>query len=152
MKTLTGHLPKKYRSAVRFVLVGAFGTGLQYGVYYFLLEVFQNHYPDIPVLTSLAFTIGFVVEMVCNYFLTSFYTFRVRPSLKNVGGFLFGRTLNYFIQILLLNVLIWLHMSEEWSGLVAIALAGVINYFVLLPFYKDKKRNSHKDTTISVHN
>jgi hypothetical protein len=43
-------------------------------------------------------------------------------------------------------------MSEEWSGLVAIALAGVVNYFVLLPFYKDKKRNSHKDTTISVHN
>ena len=146
MKTLTGYLPKKYRSAVRFVLVGALGTGLQYGVYYLLLEVFQNHWPGIAILTSLAFTIGFVVEMVCNYFLTSFYTFRVRPSLKNVGGFLLGRTLNYFIQMLLLNVLIWLHMSKEWSGLVAIALAGVINYFMLLPFYKDKKRHSHNNT------
>ena len=36
MKTLTGYLPKKYRSAVRFVLVGALGTGLQYGIYYLL--------------------------------------------------------------------------------------------------------------------
>ena len=140
MKTLTRHLPKKYRSAVRFVLVGAFGTGLQYGVYYLLLEVFQNHYPDIPVLTSLAFTIGFVVEMICNYFLTSFYTFKVKPSLKNAGGFLFGRAINYVIQLLLLNLFIWLHMSEEWAGIAAIALAGVINYFVLLPFYKDKKK------------
>ena len=141
MKTLTGHLPKKYRSAVRFVLVGALGTGLQYGIYYMLLGVFQQHWPEVMILTSLAFTIGFVMEMICNYFLTSFYTFRVRPTWKNAGGFLVGRALNYVIQLILLNCLIWLHMSEEWAGIAAIALAGVINYFVLLPFYKDNKRN-----------
>lgn len=140
MKTLTGYLPLKYRSAVRFVLVGAFGTGLQYGIYYVLLDVFQSQWPDVGILTSLAFTIGFVLEMICNYFLTSFYTFRVKPSLKNAGGFLFGRAINYVIQMLLLNVLIWLHISEQWAGIMAIALAGVINYFILLPFYKDKKR------------
>ena len=141
MKTLTGHLPKKYRSAVRFVLVGALGTGLQYGIYYMLFGVFQQHWPEVMILTSLAFTIGFVMEMICNYFLTSFYTFRVRPNWKNAGGFLVGRALNYVIQLILLNCLIWLHMSEEWAGIAAIALAGVINYFVLLPFYKDNKRN-----------
>ena len=141
MKTLTGHLPKKYRSAVRFVLVGALGTGLQYGIYYMLLGVFQQHWPEVMILTSLAFTIGFVMEMMCNYFLTSFYTFRVRPNWKNAGGFLVGRALNYVIQLILLNCLIWLHMSEEWAGIAAIALAGVINYFVLLPFYKDNKKH-----------
>ena len=141
MKTLTGHLPKKYRSAVRFVLVGALGTGLQYGIYYMLLGIFQQHWPEMMILTSLAFTIGFVMEMIYNYLLTSFYTFRVRPTLKNAGGFLVGRAINYVIQLLLLNCLIWLHMSEEWAGIAAIALAGVINYFVLLPFYKDNKRN-----------
>ena len=140
MKTLTGYLPKKYRSAVRFVLVGALGTGLQYGIYYMLLGVFQQHWPEVMILTSLAFTIGFVMEMICNYFLTSFYTFRVRPNWKNAGGFLVGRAINYVIQLLFLNLLIWLHMSEEWAGIAAIALAGVINYFVLLPFYKDKKK------------
>ena len=141
MKTLTGHLPKKYRSAVRFVLVGALGTGLQYGIYYVLLGLFQQHWPEMMILTSLAFTIGFVMEMIYNYLLTSFYTFRVRPTWKNAGGFLVGRAINYVIQLLLLNCLIWLHMSEEWAGIAAIALAGVINYFVLLPFYKDNKRN-----------
>ena len=141
MKTLTGYLPKKYRSAVRFVLVGALGTGLQYGIYYLLLGLFQQHWPEMMILTSLAFTIGFVMEMIYNYLLTSFYTFRVRPTWKNAGGFLVGRAINYVIQLLLLNCLIWLHMSEEWAGIAAIALAGVINYFVLLPFYKDNKRN-----------
>lgn len=140
MKTLTGRLPLKYRSAVRFALVGAFGTGLQYGIYYFLLELFQRQWPEISVLTSVAFTVGFVVEMICNYFLTSFYTFRTRPSWKNAGGFLFGRGVNYIIQMIFLNALIWFHISEQWAGILAIALAGIINYFILLPFYKEKKR------------
>lgn len=140
MKTLTGRLPMKYRSAVRFVLVGALGTGIQYGIYYLLLDIFQRHWQDLGILTSVAFTAGFIIEMICNYFITSFYTFKMRPSWKNAGGFLFGRAVNYVIQMLLLNVLIWLHISEEYSGILAIMLAGVINYFVLLPFYKDKKR------------
>ena len=135
----------KYRSAVRFVLVGALGTGIQYGIYYLLLDIFQRHWQDLGILTSVAFTAGFIIEMICNYFITSFYTFKMRPSWKNAGGFLFGRAINYVLQLLLLNLLIWLHLSEEYSGILAIMLAGVINYFVLLPFYKDKKRDSHKD-------
>lgn len=140
MKTLTGHLPMKYRSAARFVLVGALGTGVQYGIYYLLLMVFNHHWPDMGILTSVAFTAGFVVEMVCNYFLTSYYTFRVTPSLKNIGGFLFGRALNYVIQLLFLHTMIWLHISAEWAGIIAIMLAGVINYFVLLPFFRQQKK------------
>lgn len=142
MKTLTGRLPIKYRSAVRFVLVGTIGTGLQYGIYYLLLGVFQTKWPEVALLTSIAFTAGYVIEMVMNYFLTSFYTFKKTPSWKNAGGFILGRTLNYGIQLLFLNVMIWLHLSEEWAGIVAIMLAGVINYFVIRPFYKDKKNES----------
>ena len=140
MKTLTGRLPMKYRSAARFVLVGALGTGVQYGIYYLLLMVFQRQWPDVGMLTSVAFTVGFVVEMVCNYFLTSYYTFRVKPSLKNIGGFLIGRALNYVIQLLFLHTMIWLQISEEWAGIIAIMLAGVINYFVLLPFFRQQKK------------
>ena len=140
MKTLTGRLPMKYRSAVRFVFVGTFGTGVQYGIYYLLLDIFQRQWPEMGILTSVAFTAGFLIEMVFNYFLTNFYTFKTRQSWKNAGGFLLGRVLNYVIQLLLLNALVWLHMGEEWAGIVAIMLAGVINYFVLRPFYKDKKR------------
>ena len=140
MKTLTGRLPMKYRSAVRFVCVGVLGTGMQYGIYYLLLGVFQRRFPDVAILTSVAFTVGFVVEMVCNYFLTSYYTFRVAPSLKNIGGFLIGRTFNYLIQLLILHVMILLYVSKESSGIIAIVLAGVINYFVLLPFFRAKKK------------
>ncbi len=139
MKTLTRRLPAKYRSAVRFVCVGAFGTALQYGIYYLSLSLFERFYPDMSVKVTLAFTLGFGIEMISNYLLTSFYTFRTRPNIKNAGGFLFGRLVNYFIQIGFLHLLIYTGLSEEWSGIVAIVLAGIINYFVLVPFYSKKK-------------
>ena len=139
MKTLTRRLPAKYRSAVRFVCVGAFGTALQYGIYYLFLSLFERFYPDMSVKVTLAFTLGFGIEMISNYLLTSFYTFRTRPNIKNAGGFLLGRLVNYFIQIGFLHLLIYIGLSEEWSGIVAIILAGIINYFVLVPFYSKKK-------------
>lgn len=132
-------MPAKYRSAVRFVCVGAFGTALQYGIYYGFLALFDHYCPELGIRVTLAFTIGFVTEMISNYLLTSFYTFRTRPNIKNAGGFLLGRLVNYFIQIGFLHLLIYIGLSEEWSGIVAIVLAGIINYFVLVPFYSKKK-------------
>ena len=123
---------------VRFVCVGAFGTLLQYGVYYLFLEILRRTLSDSQTMTSLAFSIGFVVEMVVNYFLTNYYTFHTRPNWKNAGAFLIGRAVNYGVQLLFLNILIWLAMSEEVSGILAIRLAGVINYFVLVPFFRTK--------------
>ena len=123
---------------VRFVCVGAFGTRLQYGVYYLFLELFHRTLSDSQTMTSLAFSLGFVVEMVVNYFLTNYFTFHTRPNWKNVGGFVFGRALNYVVQLAFLNVFIWLALSEEISGILAIILAGIINYFVLVPFFRTK--------------
>ena len=143
MKTLTRRLPEKYRSAVRFVCVGAFGTGLQYGIYYGFLALFDHWCPDLGIRVTLAFTIGFVIEMISNYLLTSFYTFGTRPSLKNAGGFLLGRGVNYILQLTFLHLLIWLTLSEELAGIIAIMLAGIINYFILVPFYHKKNKEKH---------
>lgn len=141
MKTLTEKLPDKYKSAVRFAIVGTICTGLQMGVFEVLRVVLQANYPEhIKLVTNLAFVIGFIIEMIANYILTSYYTFNSRPTLKNAGGFLFGRAINFAIQIPLLNVFIdWLQFSDRLAGIAAIALAGIINYFVLLPFYKKQK-------------
>lgn len=142
MKTLTRHLPEKYRSAVRFVCVGAFGTALQYGIYYGFLSLFDHYCPDLGIRVSLAFTIGFVIEMISNYLLTSFYTFGTHPNLKNAGGFLLGRGVNYVLQLTFLHILIGWTLTEELSGIIAIVLAGVINYFILVPFYHKRKGKS----------
>ena len=132
-------MSNKYRSAVRFVCVGVLGMLLQYGIYYLFLDIFRESNADSQTMTSVAFSIGFLVEMVVNYLLTNYYTFHTHPSWKNAGGFLVGRAINYGVQILFLNILIWLSMSEEIAGIVAIILAGIINYFMLFPFFRTKE-------------
>ena len=62
----------KYRSAVRFVCVGVLGTLLQYGIYYLFLDIFRESNADSQTMTSVAFSIGFLVEMVVNYLLTNY--------------------------------------------------------------------------------
>lgn len=134
MQLLTSKLPVQTRQMVRFVIVGTSGTGLQYALYYIFLKLAEYLLPGIELVTA-CFTVAYVLEVITNYFLTSIYTFETRPSLKNAGGFATGRVFNYLVQIGLLQLcLLW--MSDEMAGIVAIVLAGIINYFVLKFFFK----------------
>ena len=96
---------------------------------------------------SLSFTIGFVLEMVTNYILQSYYVFMSKPNLKNAGGFLCARAFNYVLQMAFLWLIMWMGLDEYWSGIISINLAGIINYFVLRKFFKKQKPNTpnHED-------
>ena len=140
MKLLTSRLNEHARSAVRFVIVGGIGTGIQYALYYAFLLLFRHLYgeEDSAFWANVAFILGFGLEVIGNYILTCYYTFERKPSWKNAGGFAAGRLSNFAVQIGLLNILIlpWIGMDERWAGIVAIAVAGVVNYFVLKFLYK----------------
>lgn len=135
MQFPSNHLPEPYRSAVRFVVVGSTGTLIQYGWYWLFLKLFDYLLPEHETAT-LAFIIGFVLEMVSNYVFTAYYTFKSRPNWKNFGGFLSGRALNFLIQIVLLQVLLFFSLSDQLAGLLAIIIAGIVNYFVVKFFFK----------------
>lgn len=136
MKKLpSSRLNEPYRSATRFLIVGTSGTLIQYGLYWGLLMLFNSLWPEVQ-LTTLAFSIAYVLETFTNYLLTAWYTFASRPNWKNLGGFLSGRVLNYFIQIALLHTLLMMSLSEEVAGFLAILIAGIINYFVVKLFFK----------------
>lgn len=132
---LTNRLPLKYRSAVRFLIIGTIGTAVQYGLYWVLLWVTDRWWPEAALATA-CFTLAYAVEMTMNYFLTTWYTFSSRPSLKNAGGFVSGRVANYFIQIVLLQGFIWLGQTEQVAGILSIVVAGVINYFIVKLSFK----------------
>lgn len=143
MKLLTSRLQEPARSAVRFLILGGIGTGIQYGIYYGLLFMVEHLLGGSQFLTNAAFAIGFIVEMVFNYVMSNYYTFGTKPNLVNLGGFLGARGINFVLQLLCLNVLLeW--MSEEMAGIVAILIAGIVNYFILRLFFKKpKKEDSH---------
>lgn len=123
------------RSAVRFVITGTFGTGVQYALYYGLLALFGLFASGHSVVT-VAFTIAYIIEVFINYLLTAYYTFSTRPSTKNLSGFVGGRVFNYFLQIAILHSVLILTHSEKLSGIIAILLAGIVNFFVMHFFFR----------------
>ena len=140
MKLLTSHLKEPTRSIVRFVILGTVGTGVQYGLYYGFLELIDLFHIDSHFWVNAAFTVAFVLEMIFNYFMSAYYTFGTRPSWKNAGGFLGARSINFLLQLGGLNLFLWLGLSDEWAGITTILVAGVINYFIMCIFFKEKEQ------------
>ncbi len=141
-KLPTSYLPDKIRSAVRFVILGSIGTLAQTAFFMLAMWALGQPVKD-TVLYYVAFGIGFVLEMIPNYYLSNLYTFGTVPSWKNAGGFLFARALNLVIQFVCLPIMVknlptW---DDGMLSIVCIFLAGIINYLVLLLFFRNPKVN-----------
>ena len=140
MKLPTSYLPGKIRSAVRFMVVGFTGSLVQ--TWFFMAAMLLLGEPEKGAwLFYLAFGIGFVCEMIPNYFFSNWYTFGTRPNWKNAGGFLLARAINLVIQFALLPLMVsyFANWRDDIISLVVIFIAGCINYLICLLFFKKPK-------------
>lgn len=140
MKLPTSYLPEKIRSAVRFMVIGFSGSFVQ--TWLFLLALYFLSDPEQgSALYYVAFGLGFVGEMIPNYFFSNWYTFGTRPDLQNAGGFVLARAVNLAIQFSLLPFML-AHL-DDWRddliSLIVIFIAGCINYLICLIFFKKKE-------------
>ncbi len=140
MRLPSSSLPPTTRSAFRFLVVGTTGMFIQDGLYRLCLAGFRMAWPDVAILVSVAFAIGFLLEMISNYLLTAYYTFESKPDIRNASGFLLARAINFVVQFAFLHTLITCGMSEHRAGFPSIFLAGIVNYFVTRIFFKEKAR------------
>ena len=113
---------ERVREISRFVMVGVLATALHYAIYYVLLP-YMSH--------NVAFTVGYLVSFLCNYGLSSKFTFRVGTSLQRFVGFGLSHATNYFIQIILLNLFIGLGVLEFLAPLPVYAVAVPVNYLMV---------------------
>lgn len=140
MKLPTSYLPEKIRSAVRFTVVGT--TGMFVQTWFFMAALLLLGHPEKgAALYYVAFGIGYILEMIPNYFFSNWYTFGTKPSKKNAGGFLLARAINMGIQLgLLPMMLVWLSSwRDDYISFVVIFIGGCINYLVCLLFFKQNK-------------
>lgn len=113
---------ERVREMSRFVMVGFLATAIHYAFYYMLLP-YMSH--------NAAFTAGYLVSFLCNYGLSSKFTFRVGTSLQRFVSFGLSHATNYFIQIILLNLFIGLGVSESLAPLPVYAVAVPVNYLMV---------------------
>ena len=119
----------KTREALRFIIVGVAATVIQYAVYLLLLGVCG---------ASLSLTIGYVVSLVFNFLMTTYFTFGVRPTVRKAGGFAFAHLVNYLLQLACLNLFVWLGVSKRLSPIPMYALCVPVN-FLLVRFFVKKQ-------------
>jgi putative flippase GtrA len=140
MKLPTRYLPRVVRTAVRFAVLGISGTLVQ--TWFFMAALFALDDPEKgAVLYYVAFTIGYIMEMIPNYLLSNWYTFGTRPNWKNASGFVIARVVNFPLQLALLPLFIRLlpMWRDDYISFLVIFIAGCVNYFICLLFFKKKK-------------
>lgn len=114
----------KLREVFRFGIVGILATLLQYVIYWIF-----NQKVGCGATTSL--TIGYAVSFVFNFFLSNYYTFKTKPSLKKGLGFGLSHGINYMLQIVFLNFYMWLGIPERWAPLPMFATVIPINFLLV---------------------
>lgn len=118
---------------VRFGVVGTVAMAVHYGVYYALLGTLS---------ANKAFAIGFVASFVCNFALTTLFTFRVRFAVRRFLGFTASHCVNYLVQAALLNLFLSLGVPPAWAPLPVYAVSVPVNFVLVRCSMLGTKRNN----------
>lgn len=123
-------LTLKYQEQIRFIIVGILATAIHYGIYILL---------NLIIISWLAYSIGYVISFLCNFYLSSKYTFQSKASIKKGIGFGISHAINYLIHITLLSVFIKIEISEELAPIPVFAIAIPINFILVRFVFKSGK-------------
>ncbi len=111
----------------RFGLVGGVSVLCLYGVYYLLLN-YTNH--------SLAYSIGYFISFLLNYFLSVAFTFKVKSQSDKFLGFAFSHIVNFTLQILLLNIFVYIGVRKQLAPFPVLAICVPTNFALVRYFLK----------------
>lgn len=112
----------RLKEFMRFTIVGVISTGIHYGFYY-LLNLVMN--------VNIAYTIGYVIAWCCNFYLSAHFTFKSETSVKRGIGFAISHGINYVLHMVLLNLFLWLGLSETLAPIPVYCIAVPVNFILV---------------------
>lgn len=115
-------LRESWKEPLRFAIVGAAATGIHYAVYFVAKIV-------LPL--GISFTLGYVVSLISNFFLSSIYTFRRKPTTRRGARFLLSHAINYLMQITLLHVFVSTGIDDNWAPIPVYAITIPVNFLLV---------------------
>ena len=114
---------------VRFAIVGVIATAIHYGIYYVLLGWLQAH---------IAYTAGYLISLLCNFYLTSVFTFRSKANVKKGIGFALSHLVNYLLHMLFLTLFLHLGIPEKLAPIPVFCCVFPINFLLVRTVFKAK--------------
>lgn len=121
-----------YNEIFRFMIVGVIATIFHYGIYYFL-KLFLNY--------NFSYTIGYFLALILNFYLSSFFTFKEKPTFNMFLGMSLAHGVNYILHMILLNLFIYVGLSKNIAPLPVYAIAVPINFMLVRFVFKYKRNN-----------
>lgn len=106
---------------MRFGTVGFIAFAIHYTVYGLLNHVFT---------ASVAYTIGYATSFLCNFLLSSHFTFRVKPTIWRFCRFGVSHLLNCILQLVLLNLWLFAGVSETWAPIPTVLVSFPISFLL----------------------
>lgn len=125
---LTPSQRQKLGEVVRFGIVGALATLLQYAIYSIML---------LWCSPSLSMTVGYVLSFIFNFVASTRFTFKVETNAKHGAGFALSHVVNYLLQMATLHFFLWLGVSERLAPIPMFCICVPVN-FVLVRFFLKK--------------
>lgn len=119
---------KQLGEIVRFGIVGAVATLLQYAIYWLLIRWLSP---------TVAMAIGYAISFAFNFVASTRYTFRVDASARRGAGFAFSHAVNFVLQMLVLNLAIWLGVPKQLAPVPMFCVCVPVN-FILVRFFLKK--------------
>ena len=123
---------------IRFGIVGILATLLQYGIYWIQIQFIGDDLPKDKVhfYTSAAMTVGYLISFVFNFFASTHFTFHVKANAKRGAGFVFSHVVNYLLQMVTLNLFLWLGVSKQLAPIPMFCICVPINFLLVRFFLK----------------
>lgn len=120
---------KQLPEFIRFVMVGILATALHYGLYFVGQRIID---------VNVAYTLGYALSFVANFYLTAYFTFGRKPSWKKAFGFGGAHLFNYLLHIVLLNLALRAGVPKPLAPLPVFAIAIPVNFLLVRFVFKRK--------------
>lgn len=121
------------RQILRFVIVGLIATAIQYAVYFLMQLVLSGH-----LGLNISMTVGYIVSVICNFYLTTYFTFSSKASVRKAAGFGMSHVVNYTLQIAFFNLFSFLGAGRLVAPVLAMGCAMPVNFTILHFVYSRK--------------
>lgn len=124
----------RWQEIIRFGIVGVLAFGIHYGTYILLLVSLGLDWRvalGIDWRTNFAYTLGYIISLLCNLWLTAHFTFHETITLKRSFGFFVSHGMNYIIHIVFLNLFLWLGIAEWLAPIFVLLIAVPINFILV---------------------
>lgn len=93
------------------------------------------------IKVNIAYTIGYGISFIFNFIASNYFTFKTSVSIKRGIKFTLSHIFNYLIQLVLLNIYIYIGIRRDLAPIFIFPIAIPINFLMVRVALKGKRQS-----------